>query len=198
MDRESLKKNFEGHGFLTSFFSAKEEAAAYLAEHIRGEVVGIGGSMTILEMGVEELLKEHNEVIWHWREPGRETLERASRATVYLCSANGAAATGELVNIDGNGNRTAMTLFGPRKVYFVVGRNKICPDLSGAYERAKHIASPKNAMRFEKDIPCRKSGGETCYDCKSPERICRATVILERPCTSMEVEVVFVDEDLGY
>lgn len=198
MERELLKKNFESHGFLTSFFDTKEEAAAYLTEQIQGEVVGIGGSMTVKEMGLDQMLQEKNEVYWHWNVPGRETLDKARESSIYLTSANGVAVTGELVNIDGNGNRVAQTLFGPKKVYFIVGSNKICPDLSEAMKRAKEVASPKNAMRFDKKIPCRVKGDGTCYHCNSPERICRATVILERPCMSMEVEVVFIDQELGY
>ncbi|MBQ8184695.1 MAG: lactate utilization protein [Lachnospiraceae bacterium] len=198
MNRELLKKNFEDHGFLTSFFDTKEEAAVYLAEQIRGETVGIGGSMTIREMELDKILEEKNQVYWHWNTPGRETMDKAKEAAVYLTSANGVSATGELVNIDGNGNRVSQTLFGPKKVYFIVGRNKITEDLAGAMKRAKEIAAPKNAMRFDKKIPCIAGGGEKCYDCKSPERICNATVILERPCSSMKVEVVFVDQELGY
>ncbi|MCI8852914.1 MAG: LUD domain-containing protein [Lachnospiraceae bacterium] len=198
MNREMLKKNFENHGFLTSFFDSKEEAAAYLEGQIQNETVGIGGSMTVKEMGLYELLAGKNQVHWHWIEPGRETLDKAAQATVYLCSANGVAETGELVNIDGNGNRVAMTLFGPRKVYFVVGRNKICPDLASAMERAKQVAAPKNSLRFDSRIPCRASGGEKCFDCSSPERMCRVTVILERACSMIEAEVVFIDEELGY
>ena len=198
MDREALKKNFEKHGFQTSFFHTCEEAVSYLKEQIRGETVAMGGSVTLKELELDKALSEHTVVIWHWNTPGMETLKRATGAHIYVTSANGVAATGELVNIDGNGNRVAMTLFGPRKVYFVVGRNKIAPDLTGALTRAKEIAAPKNVMRLEKKLPCRAAGGETCYDCNSPERICRATVILERPCALMEVEVVFIDQELGY
>ncbi|MCI8418155.1 MAG: LUD domain-containing protein [Lachnospiraceae bacterium] len=198
MDREMLKKNFEKHGFSTSFFDTCKAAVAYLKEQIQGETVAMGGSMTLKEMELDKVLAERNEVIWHWNTPGMDTLKKATGASIYVSSANGVAATGELINIDGNGNRVAMTLFGPRKVYFVVGKNKICPDLSGALTRAREVAAPKNVMRLEKKLPCRAAGGDTCYDCNSPERICRATVILERPCALMEVEVVFIDQELGY
>ena len=198
MNRELLKKNFENHGFETSFFDTKEEAAAYLAGRLEGKKISVGGSMTVKEMGLDKLLAEKNEVIWHWITPGRETLLKAREAEIYLTSANGVSETGELVNIDGNGNRAAQTLFGPEKTYFLVGKNKITEDLAGAMDRAKNIASPKNALRLQVKTPCVANGGDRCYDCSSPERICHSTVILERPSKGMEVEVIFNDEELGF
>ncbi len=195
MERELLKKNFENHRFKTSFFNTKEEAAAYLKENISEKKVALGGSMTSQEMGLYDMLSENNEVLWHWKKPGRETLMEARNAQVYIASANAVSATGELVNIDGTGNRVAQTLFGPEKVYFVVGNNKVCPDLAFAMERAKKIAAPKNAARLQVATPCAKTG--VCVDCNSPARVCHSTVIMERPSNGMEVEVVFIDEELG-
>ena len=119
----------------------------------------------------------------------------AKSAEVYITSANGVSKTGELVNIDGTGNRVSQTLF-TGKVYFVIGNNKVCPDLTSAMERAKQIAAPKNAARLHNPDPCAKTG--VCVDCNSPARICHSIVILERPSNGMEVEVVFVDEEMGY
>lgn len=198
MNRELLKKNFESHGFETSFFDTKEEAAAYLTGRLEGKRIAVGGSMTVKEMGLDKMLAEKNEVIWHWLTPGRETLINAREAEIYLTSANGVSETGELVNIDGNGNRVAQTLFGPEKTYFLVGKNKIRADLAGAMNRAKNIASPKNALRLQVKTPCVANGGDRCYDCSSPERICHSTVILERPSKGMKVEVIFIDEELGF
>ena len=90
----------------------------------------------------------------------------------------------------------SQTLFGPEKVYFVIGNNKVCSDLTSAMERAKQIAAPKNAARLQVQTPCAKTG--VCVDCNSPARICHSIVILERPSNGMEVEVVFVDEEMGY
>lgn len=198
MNYEKLKQNFEKHGFHTTYFETKEEAADYLGTVIKGETVGIGGCMTAQEMKLDQILAKENTVIWHWLEPGEETRRRAREATVYLCSANGVSETGELVNIDGTGNRVSMTLFGPEKTYFLVGVNKIAKDLNGALERAKNIAAPKNSIRFQKKTPCTVPGEEYCHDCNSPDRICRATVILERPCSGMRVEVVFINQQLGF
>lgn len=199
MDYSELKKNFENHRFHTSYFETKEAAAEYLAGEIQGETVGFGGSMTAKEMGLYEKLGKENTVIWHWedKDPAEARL-RARDASVYLLSANGVSATGELVNIDGTGNRLAASLFGPKRVYYLVGKNKIEPNLHAAIDRARNVAAAKNAVRFGKQTPCVASGGEKCFQCNSPERICNAMVILERPCTGMEVELVFINEDLGY
>ena len=116
MNQEILKQNFENHGFKTAFFSTAKEAADYLSARIRETSVSIGGSITVKEMGLAERLRENNEVIWHWDIPGRETLLQAREAKVYLASANGVSETGELVNIDGTGNRVSQTLYGPEKI----------------------------------------------------------------------------------
>lgn len=197
MDCEVLKKNFEKHQFETSFFKTREEAVLYLKQKIRGQRVAFGGSMTLKEIGLAQALSEENQVIWHWLEPGMETLWKARAAEIYITSANGVSETGELVNIDGNGNRVSQTLFGPKKVYFVVGSNKIEKDLDGAWKRARNVAAPLNARRLNSITPCAVDGDQ-CYDCSCEERLCRATVILERPVNGMEAEVVFIDEPLGY
>lgn len=198
MNYEVLKKNFENHGFGTAYFETKEEAASYLKEKVTGKTVAIGGSVTAKEMKLDEILPGTCELIWHWLEPGRETLNKGRQAEVYISSANGISETGEIVNIDGTGNRVAMTVFGPEKLYFLVGRNKIRPDMHSALMRAKNVAAPKNAVRLNRKTPCVANGGDRCYDCVSPERICKATVILERPCSGIDTELLFINEDLGY
>lgn len=198
MNQEILKKNFEAHGFKTSFFETKEEAANYLSQVISGKKVALGGSVTAQEMDLGKLLAKDNEVIWHWIEPEVQTLAKARDAQIYITSANGVSETGELVNIDGTGNRASETLYGPQKTYFVVGSNKLEPNLHQALHRAKHVAAPRNAVRLGVKTPCAAGGGIRCYECSSPERICHATVILERPCKGMEVEVIFIEEPLGY
>ena len=197
MDYAVLKKNFENHRFHTSYFETTEEAAAYLSDQIKGEKVGFGGSITAKEMNLFEILGKDNEVIWHW-EQGPDARIKAKDSTVYILSANAAAATGQIINIDRTGNRLSESLFGPKRVYYVIGKNKIAPYLSSAMDRARNIACPKNAARFNKKTPCVVSDDKKCYDCNSPERICNAILILERPCTGMEVEMVFINEDLGY
>ena len=128
-DIEKLRKNLEDRGIRSSYFATAREAADYLDRQIDGTTVGIGGSMTVKAMGLYPRLSSHNRVVWHW-EGG--SLEEAAGTEVYLTSANGVAETGELVNIDGNCNRIASSVYGHKRVYFVVGINKIEPD----YDRA--------------------------------------------------------------
>ncbi len=198
---EILKKNLISRGFAVSTFATKEEANAYLNEQVDGVTVGAGGSVTLAEMGLLEALDTHNEVFWHQKaktpEESQEIRLRAANADVYFSSANGIAETGEIINIDGNGNRVSSTIWGHKKVYLVIGKNKIAPDYDSALWRARNIAGPKNAQRLNKKTPCAVKG-DKCYDCKSPERICRAlSVFWEKP-TNAEYEVVLINEDLGY
>ena len=192
---DTVKKNLEARGFSVRTFATAAEAAAYLNEAIDGKTVGFGGSVTLQDMGLYELLGSHNEVHWHWVN-GQEERKTAMGTQVYLSSANGLAETGEIINIDGSGNRVASTLYGHEKVYLVIGRNKLAPTYDEALWRARNIASPKNAQRLGRKTPCAVKG-DRCYDCKSPERICRGLVVLWGPMMGMETEVILVDEDLG-
>ena len=193
-DLEKLRRNLEAEGFTVSCFGTAAQAADYLDAALDGKTIGIGGSVTIRDMGLAERLSTHARVYWHWDEA---TLEQAAAAQVYLTSVNGLAETGELINIDGTGNRVASGLYGHEKVYFVVGRNKVAPDYDAALWRARNIAAPKNAQRLQVDTPC-AAKGDRCYDCKSPDRICRALVVYWEKPKSMDMEVVLIDEDLGY
>ena len=194
-DWTNLTKNLEQRGFTPRVFATKEEAADYLDSQIDGVSVAFGGSMTVQEMGLYPQLAAHNNALWHWDRAG---LMEALATDVYITSVNGLAETGELINIDGTGNRVASTLYGHKKVYFVVGRNKVAPDYDAALWRARNIASPKNAQRIGVDTPCAVKG-DKCYNCKSPQRICRGLVVLwEKPKGTEVMEVILVDEDLGY
>ncbi len=195
MSFDTVKANLEKRGFTVSVFSGREEAADHIARSMRGEIVGFGGSITLQEIGLYEKLEKNNTVLWHWKEAKNRT--RSAEFTAYVTSVNGLSETGELVNIDGSGNRLASSLFGPKKIYFVIGRNKLAPDLPAAIARARNIASPVNAKRLGKKTPCVETG--RCHDCSSPERICGALCVYMRPMTGVEhTEVVLVDEDLGY
>ena len=192
---ETVKKNLEARGFSVKTFDTAAEAAAYLDGAIDGVSVGIGGSLTVQEMGLHEKLAAHNTVHWHWTD-GQEARVKSAGADVYITSANGLAETGEVINIDGFGNRVASTLYGHKKLYFIIGKNKLAPTYDEALWRARNIAAPKNAQRLGKKTPCAVKG-DRCYDCKSPERICRSLVVLWGPSMSLDTEIVLVDEDLG-
>ncbi len=194
-DVAKLRANLEKRGFLTSYFETARQAADYLTEQIRDTTVGFGGSVTAQQMGLYERLAPSNRALWHWQ---GGTLEQAVQAEVYITSANGVAETGEIINIDGTGNRVAATLYGRKKVYFVIGVNKIAPDYDAALWRARNIASPKNAQRIGAKTPCAVKG-DRCYNCDSPERICRGLVVLWEKMKGVgEMEVVIVNEELGY
>ncbi|MBS7227639.1 MAG: lactate utilization protein [Oscillospiraceae bacterium] len=201
MDFTKVKSALEARGFKVSAFPTAAEAARYLNGQIDGVSVSFGGSVTLEQMGLFESLGQHNEVLSHWHVPaGKDPAEiraKAMTTEVYLTSANGLAETGEIVNIDGTGNRVSGMLFGHKKVYFVVGRNKLAPDYDGALWRARNIAAPKNAQRLGTRTPC-AARGDRCYDCKSPQRICRGLVVLWEAMKGCETEVVLVDEELGY
>ena len=131
------------------------------------------------------------------------TFAAAEEAAAYLdgaldgkTSANGLAEAGEIVNIDGTGNRVSATLFGHEKVYIVIGRNKLAPTYEAAVYRARNVAAPQRARQLGKKTPCAVKA-DRCYDCRSPERVCRALVTLWGPMLGMETEVLLVDEDLG-
>ena len=193
-----LRKNLEAEGFQTSYFATAEECCAYLDGALDGRTIGFGGSQTVRDMGLYERLSAHNTCIWHWDKVHNVIPKDATDAQIYICSLNGVAETGELVNIDGGGNRLASGLFGHEKVYFIIGVNKIAPDLNGAVWRARNIAGPQNARRLEKKTPCAVHA-DHCYDCKSPERICRAmTIYWRKPALTPEMEIVIVDQELGF
>lgn len=198
MDIENLKKNLVKRGFSFSWFETGAEAADYVASQLSGTTIGIGGSRTVDSLGLYERLSENNDVAWHWKQEPNEARERAAKAEVYICSANGIAETGEIVNIDGNCNRLAATMYGKKKVFIIAGVNKVEPDFDRALWRARNIAAPLNARRFNVDTPCVK-GDLRCYDCASPARICRGlSVLWEKSNGIGELEVVLINEELGY
>lgn len=197
-DLEKTGKNLEGRGFRVHRFASGVEAAEFLVQTLHGTSIGIGGSVTIDTLGVYDRLCGSNEVFWHWKNHAPETRERAGKAETYLCSANGVSENGEIVNIDGFGNRVAGTIYGPERVFLVVGRNKIAPDLTGAIDRARNIAAPLNARRLNRHTPC-AVGEPRCHDCRSPEKICGVMTVFFMPPTSIkEFHVILVDETLGY
>lgn len=188
-------------GYRVTVFETKEAAADYLADTVKDSSVGFGGSVTLQEMGLYARLLEENRVYWHWEIPKGssrdEVLTKAQTAEVYVTSVNGLSETGEIVEIDGTCNRVSAMLYGHKRVVFVVGRNKLAESLDGAIGRARNVAAPRNAQRLARKTPCAVLA-DRCYDCKSPDRICRAlTVLWEKP-GGCDYEVVLVNEDLGY
>ncbi len=200
-DFSLLKKNLISLGYTVSCFETASEAVRYLDSQIHNQTVGFAGSMTLEKMGLYELLSTHNQVHWHHRIPegktSKEVRLEANEAPIYITSANAIAESGEIVNIDANCNRVASIFYGHEKVYFVVGENKIEKDYDSALYRARNVAAPLNAKRLGVKTPCAVKA-DRCYDCKSPERICRGlSVLWGKPMTG-EFEVILVHENLGY
>ena len=195
---DETMNNLKSRGFDTSFFETGKEAVDYLSSQLNGETIGFGGSVTLEALGLYEKLSENNEVIWHWKDKAEKAKNSSSVAEVYITSANGIAQTGEIINIDGSGNRVTSTLFGKKKVYIIVGTNKLAEDYDKALWRARNIAAPLNARRLNRSTPCAK-GELKCHDCKSPERICRGLVVLWNKMNGIgTAEIVIINEELGY
>ena len=201
MDFSTVEKNLKDRGYAVTIFATASDAVKYLNAQIDNQTVGFGGSVTLEQMGLFETLQSHNTVFWHHRLPAGKTSseirEEASKASIYLSSVNGLAETGEIINIDGNCNRVSSIFYGHKKVYLVIGKNKLEKDYDHALYRARNVASPLNAKRVGAKTPCAMNA-DKCYDCKSPERICRVLSVLWGKPTIGEFEVILIQEALGY
>ena len=200
MDFIKLKNNLEKNGFKVSVFENACSAAEYLDREIDGMTVGMGGSVTMKQMDLYRKLSAHNDVFSNADTPGktREEISReAQTADIYLSSLNGISENGELINIDGTGNRVSAIQYGHKKVYLIAGSNKVAKDYEAALYRARNVAGPLNAKRLGKKTPCAVKG-DKCYDCNSPERICCGLSVLWKKPGGCEYEVVLIDEKLGY
>ncbi len=196
-----VAENLKKLGYQVSVFDTKEQAADYLCGEIKDTTVGFGGSITLQDMGLYDRLQETNKVAWHMypaEGQNKDELRMLARNTdVYLTSANGLAETGEIINIDGAGNRVSESIFGHKKVYFVIGKNKLAEDYDKALWRARNIAGPRNAQRLGRKTPC-AAKGDRCYNCSSPDRICKVLSVFWGAPMGANCEVVLVKEDLGY
>lgn len=200
-DFTKVKDNLEKLGYAVTVFENKGAAADYLNSQINGKTVGLGGSVTIRETGIFPMLSARNVVYWHDAKPEglsvAETRLAGARAQIYISSVNGLSENGEIVNIDNTGNRVAAVTYGPEKVYLLIGGNKLAPDLEKAIDRARNIAAPKNAQRLHRKTPCAVKG-DRCYDCDSPDRICRNLSVFWKKPTGAAYEILLIDENLGY
>lgn len=181
----------------------REEAVSRVLDLVGpDDVVGVPGTVTIRELDLMNRLEQRgNTVVQHWvsgvsSEELRSLRVQQMNSDVLLTGTNAITLDGQLVNIDGTGNRVASMVFGPRKVVIVAGANKIADNLEEALHRAKRIAAPINALRLGTKSPCAKTG--YCVDCKSPSTICAVTVVMDRRPSQTEVTVVLIPEDLGY
>lgn len=194
---DALKKN----NFEAEYFESSKEAVEAILKDIQAnESVGIGGSMTVKTLELDRLLKERGNVVyWHWLESTPEGMDKArensAHADVYLVSANALTQDGKLVNTDGNGNRVASMIFGPKRTIIICGVNKITENLDAALERIEKNAY-KNARRLKLNTPCAVTG--SCSDCSSPQRQCSVTTIIKKKPGKRPIKVIIINEELGY
>ena len=194
---EAMKKR----GFDAYYVSTAEEARATALELIpEGSTVSWGGSVTIDQIGLKQAVIEGGyEVINRDEaktpEERTEFMRKGLTCDVFLMSANAVSEDGQMVNIDGNGNRVAALCFGPKEVIVIAGMNKVAGSLEEAYVRARRFAAPVNAQRFDFETPCSKTG--MCADCLSPQCICSQMVVTRRT-SSGRIKVILVGDDLGF
>ncbi|WP_337591539.1 lactate utilization protein [Vescimonas sp.] len=195
---EALNKRY----FEAYYCSDRAEALEKILELIpQDHVVSWGGAATVDELGVKEALRQRGQAVID-RDTAKDAQERqqmlkqALTCDTFLMGSNAISADGQLVNIDGTGNRVAALCFGPTQVVVVAGMNKVAGDLDGAMRRAREVAAPMNAQRFPLKTPCVANG--LCGDCKGPDSIC-AQIVTTRLCKPAgRIKVVLVGEDLGF
>jgi L-lactate utilization protein LutB len=195
----TLKKNgFDAH-WVPDIDTARELILGMAGPY---STFGFGGSETVRQLGVIEALSAKGKTILdHWKPnitPQESLAIRKDqlRCDCFFCSANAIALTGEIVNVDGAGNRTSAMTFGPGKVIIAAGMNKVTPDLDSAVRRIKEVAGPMRAKSLGMKTPCAETG--ICSDCHAPQRICRITTILHRQPMLTPTSVVLINQEIGY
>jgi hypothetical protein len=206
--REALGKKlcaaFLSNGYKSAVYAPFAADAAKLALDMiqEGTSVGVPGTVTVRQLGLIEKLEAKKCVVYHHWDPGlaqedrQERLGAENSADWFVTSSNAITYDGKMVNIDGTGNRVAAMSWGGGNVLYIVSVNKAAPDLASALARARNISTTANALRIGSQTPCAKIGH--CVDCKSPDRLCRAVLIIERPTFGRDTHVIIVGEDLGY
>ncbi|MBE6529633.1 MAG: lactate utilization protein [Ruminococcaceae bacterium] len=196
---KKVMKGLESRNMSGYYAANKEEALKTALELIgEGATVAMGGCMTANEIGLTEAVKTGK---YHFIDRAaiadpREALLAAYDADVFLSGSNALTEDGILVNIDGNANRVSAIAQGPKKVIFLVGMNKVCPDVDSAMKRARNVAAPVNAQRFGLSTPCSKTGA--CSDCKSPDTICCQFLITRFSRHAGRIHVILINDTLGF
>lgn len=207
MRLSDVRKSLEANHFEVFLADDCDHARRIVVEQIlpglQPKSISWGGSMTVVDSGLYEQLKELPGVkvldTYDKALPREDALERRRQSLLvdlFVTGTNAVTETGKLVNLDMTGNRVAAMAFGPKNVIVVVGRNKIVPDLEGAFFRVKNYAAPVNAMRLDKKTPCVKTA--FCEECNSPDRICNAWSVLEKSYPKNRIKIVLINEDLGF
>lgn len=197
----TLVKAMKKRQFDAYYCSTAEEAVEKVLELIpTGDVVSWGGVATVDQLGIKDRLRQRNQPLID-RDTAKtpdermDMLRQALTCDTFLMSSNAISEDGQLVNIDGMGNRVAALCFGPKQVIVVAGMNKVAGDLDSAMSRARHIAAPANVQRFDVKTPCAVTG--QCGNCTSPDCICAQIVTTRFSKIPGRIKVVLVGEVLG-
>lgn len=192
------KRNMKGY-YCPDCASAVKQASELIPD---GASVSFGGSMSLGESGVMDMLRSRTDIRLLDRskaktpEETKKLYHDALSSDVYFMSSNAITLDGELINIDGNGNRVAALIYGPERVVLIVGMNKVASTVEDGIRRVHNIATPANCIRLNKQTPCAATG--VCHDCLSPDCICSQTVITRRSSVPERIIVILVGEALGY
>ena len=185
---------------MTGYYAESREAALEIALSLipAGSTVAMGGATSAKEIGLTEAVKteKYRFVDRDIANDKRAAMLAAYDADVFLSGANAITEDGVLVNIDGYANRVSAIANGPRKVIFIVGMNKVCPDPDSAMKRARNVAAPVNAQRFGLSTPCSKTGA--CMNCKSPDTICCQILVTRYSRQADRIHVILVNDSLGF
>lgn len=184
---------------MSGYYAADKEEALKLALQLipQKSTIAMGGCLSANEIGLIQALENGNyRYIDRSKLSPREGLMAAYDADIFLSSANAVTSDGILVNIDGNANRVSCIAQGPDKVIFIVGMNKVCDDLDSAMKRARNVAAPMNAQRFDINTPCKETG--KCFDCKSADTICCQFLITRYSRHTDRIHVILVNDVLGF
>lgn len=196
-----LAKNLKGRHFEAFYCATKEDALVKALELIpQGASVGWGGSLSAQQIGLLDAVRKGpfraiDRDQYTTNEEREQAMRACFEADVFLTGANGLSLDGQMVNIDGNGNRVAAIIYGPKAVLVIVGMNKVVNDLDAAVRRARNVAAPINQQRFEMELPCTVTGA--CADCKSENCICNQIVITRNCRPAGRIKFILVGEDLG-
>lgn len=200
---DKMIKAFNQNNMQITFVDNFEQLHNYLKRYLcNKKTVALGGSMTLFETGVIDLIKQ-SDVILHdryqeglSRDQMQEVFRKAFTSDIFITSTNALTTDGCLYNVDGNGNRVAAMIYGPKEVIVIAGKNKIFETETEAINHIKTISAPANAVRLNKKTPCTKTG--ECMNCSSPDRICSSYVKLGYQGNIDRIKIVIVDQDLGY
>jgi hypothetical protein len=194
----ALKKNNFEALFVPNSKAAFEEVMKRIPD---GATVGIGGSVTLTQLGLQEALEKRGiHLIWPFQQAKNEEerlrlIQKSFSADVFLSSTNAITEDGKLFNVDASGNRVGAMFVGPKKTIIVAGVNKIVKDLEAAEKRVREWVAPQNIKRLNRKTPCAETG--VCADCSSPDRICNIYVTLAKRPSRTDIVIILVGEKLG-